>query len=177
MKGEAPQLLSSRLVVFRNTPFGVDAWHAVGEPGPYTGRFHRRGDALPLYTSGSREAALGELLLHTQSPLQPSRGVLRRITAVAVAAGVRILDADHRETLNAVGVTLEQVYDPADYSACHAIADYARTIPGVVAVSTQSNAERNQRTVAILPEHATQVTALVDYWEGSLNLLELFFDK
>jgi len=171
------QLLFSRLVVFRSTPFGVDAWSAVGEPAPYTGRFHQRGDALPLYTSDSGQATLRELELHTETPLEPPRDVLRRVTAIAIAAGSRVLVADHADTLEATGLTLEQVYHPTDYEACHALADYARSVPGVVAIGTQSNAERQQRTVVVLPEHAASVTAPVEHWEGSLNLLKLAFGE
>ncbi len=122
-------------------------------------------------------AALQELAIQTESPLQPARAILRRISAVAIAAGPQILIADHSETLEAVGVSLDQVYDESDYEACNAIADYARSLGDVVAISTQSNAERVERTVAILPDYAAQITALVDYWEGSLNLLELCFGE
>jgi len=59
---------------------------------------------------------------------------------------------------------LDQVYDESDYDACNEIADYARTLGGVVGISTQSNAERAERTVAILPGFAAKITALVDYW-------------
>jgi hypothetical protein len=34
-----------------------------------------------------------------------------------------------------------------------------------------------RRTFAILPESATRLTAEVDRWEGSLNLLRLAFDR
>lgn len=166
---------ASRLVVYRNTPFGEDAWKAVGTSAGYEGRFHRRGEPLPLYASDSAYAALRELELQTASPLEPQREVLRRVTAVALVAGSRILIADHAETLEATGLTLDRVYDPDDYSACHQLAQYAGKLSGVVAISTQSNAERPQRTVAVLPKHAKRVTALVDYWEGSLNLLKRHF--
>jgi hypothetical protein len=45
----------------------------------------------------------------------------------------------------------------------------------VAAIETQSNVDRGQRTIAILPEKAPFVTGLVDYWEGSLHLLRLAF--
>jgi hypothetical protein len=165
----------ARLVVYRNTPFGVDAWNRIALPARYTGRFHRKGEPLPLYAADSYEAALKEHQLHTAEPLQPEREVLRRVTALAVAGGTEVLMADHVATLEATGLTLEQVYHPSDYGACHKLIEFARTLPDVVAVSTQSNAERRQRTLAILPEHAQRVTALVDYWEGSLNLLKQAF--
>lgn len=174
MKGGSLSVLSSRAVVFRNTPFGVDAWSAVGEVARYEGRFHRKGEPLPQYAANSQLATIRELELHSQEPLEPSREILRRITAIALAAGSQVLIADHAETLAAAEVTLEQVYDFANYGACHALMDYARS-QGVVAVETQSNADRGQRTIAILPEKARLVTGLVDYWEGSLNLLRRAF--
>ncbi len=176
-QGESLQLIHSRLEVFRNTPFGIDAWSSVGEPARYTGRFHRKGDPLPLYASSSGFAALRELELHTEEPLEPSRDVLRRITAVGIAAGPQILIADHEDTLSAVGVTLDDIYDSSRYDACHAVTEYARSVPNTVAISTQSNAARTRRTVAILPEHADRITGLVDYWEGSLNLLQALFSE
>jgi hypothetical protein len=172
MEGDSLQVLFSRLVVFRSTPFGMNAWSAVGKPAGYAGRFHRLGEPLPLYASESEQASLRELDLHTELPLEPAREVLRRVTAIAIPAGARVLLADHVDTLEATGLTLEQVYDPSDYKACQLVADYARSLSGSVAVSTQSNADRQQRTLAVLPEHA-RMTALVDYWEGSLNLLRL----
>ncbi len=172
MEGNSLQVLFSRLVVFRNTPFGVDAWSTVGEPAGYAGRFHRLGEPLPLYASESAQASLRELDLHAEMPLEPAREVLRRVTAVAIPAGARVLLADHVDTLDSTGLTLEQVYDPDDYEACQLVADYAQSLPGTVAISTQSNAERQQRTFAVLPGHA-HMTAPVDYWEGSLNLLRL----
>lgn len=168
-------LAPDRLVVFRNSPFGVDAWAGIGQPARYTGRFHRVGDSLPLYASDSGEASLGELELHTVEPLRPEREVLRRVSALAIAAGTYLLLGDHVATLEATGLTLEEVYHPTDYTATHQLIDLARSTPGVVAISTQSNADRAQRTIAVLPEHAHQVTALVDYWEGSLNLLKQLF--
>jgi hypothetical protein len=113
--------------------------------------------------------------LHTAEPLQPEREVLRRISALAIAAGTHLLLGDHLATLEATGLTLEEIYHPTDYGACHELISFARSIPGVVAVSTQSNADRQQRTIAVLPEHVHRVTALVDYWEGSLNLLRRAF--
>lgn len=175
MHEEPLRLASNRLIVFRNSPFGIDAWSHAGQPARYTGRFHRKGEPLPLYAAGSGEAALRELELHTAEPLQPEREVLRRVSALAIAAGTHLLLGDHVATLEATGLTLEEIYHPTDYSACHELIGFARSIPGVVAVSTQSNADRQQRTVAVLPEHAHRVTALVDYWEGSLNLLKLAF--
>lgn len=86
-----------------------------------------------------------------------------------------MLLGDHLATLEATGLTLAQVYHPTDYSACHELISFARGIPEVVAVSTQSNADRPQRTLAVLPEHVHRITALVEYWEGSLNLLKLAF--
>lgn len=86
-----------------------------------------------------------------------------------------MLVGDHVETLEAAGLTLEEIYHPTDYTGCHALAEFARSVPGVVAISTQSNADRSQRTIAVLPEHVPRVTALVDYWEGSLNLLKRAF--
>jgi len=159
-------------VVFRNTPFGTDAMRHVGQPSRYTGRFHLKRDPLPLYTASSYEAALREHELHAVEPLRPEREVLRRVSALAIAAGTRLLLGDHVATLEATGLSLEEVYHPTDYSGCHKLIDYARAIPGVVAVSTQSNADRQQRTIAVLPEHARRALALVDYWEGSLNLLK-----
>lgn len=108
-------------------------------------------------------------------PLFPGRGILRRVSAVALAGGTRVLVGDHVETLDAAGLTLEEIYHPTDYSGCHELAEFARTVPGVVAISTQSNADRCQRTIAVLPEHVRRVTGLVDYWEGSLNLLNRAF--
>lgn len=172
MEGDSLQVLFSRLLVFRSTPFGVDAREAVGQAAGYTGRFHRRGEPLPLYASESAQAALKELDLHAEIPLDPAREILRRVTAVAIPAGTRVLLADHVETLDATELTLDQVYDADDYDACHAIAEYARTLGNAVAISTQSNAERRQRTFVLLPEHA-HIAARVDYWEGSLNLLRL----
>ena len=72
-------------------------------------------------------------------------------------------------------MTLAEIYHPTDYGGCHALVEFARTVSGVVAISTQSNADRPQRTIAVLPEHVGRVTALVDYWEGSLNLLNRAF--
>jgi hypothetical protein len=118
---------------------------------------------------------LREHELHTAEPLHPEREVLRRVSALAVAAGTHLLLGDHVATLEATRLTLEEVYHPTDYTACHRLIEFARNIPDVVAVSTQSNADRRQRTVAVLPEHADRVTALVDYWEGSLNLLKQLF--
>jgi RES domain len=164
-----------RLIAFRNTPFGVDAWKRTGLPARYTGRFHRKGDPLPLYAADSVKASLREHELHTAEPLQPEREVLRRVTALALAGGTRVLLGDHIATLETTGLTLEQIYHPTDYSACHQLIELARSVPGVVAVSTQSNADRQQRTIAVLPEHVHHVTALVDYWEGSLNLLKQAF--
>jgi hypothetical protein len=164
---------SGRLVVYRNTPFGADACKWTGDPAVYTGRFHRKGEPLPLYASDSYQAALREHELHTEEPLQPAREVLRRVTALAIAGGTQVLLGDHVGTLEATGLTLEQIYDATDYSGCHALVDFAREIPGVVAISTQSNADRRHRTIAILPEHARRVTARIDYWEGSLNLLKM----
>lgn len=175
MEKHSLPLFSGRLIVYRNTPFGTDAWRWIGEPARYTGRFHRKGQRLPLYASSSSEACLREYELHTEVPLQPEREVLRRVTALAIASGTHVLLGDHVSTLDAIGLSLRQIYHPTDYSACHALIDFAREIPGVVAVSTQSNAHRRHRTVAILPEHAHRVTALVDYWEGSLNLLKRAF--
>jgi hypothetical protein len=175
MHVDSLHLLFERLVVFRNTPFGIDAWARIGQAARYTGRFHRKGDSLPLYAADSQEASLKEHELHTSEPLQPEREVLRRVTALAIAGGAQVLLGDHLATLEATGLTLEQVYHPTDYSACHALVEFARTNPEVVAISTQSNADRQQRTIAVLPEHARGVTALVDYWEGSLNLLKQAF--
>ncbi|HEX6154029.1 MAG TPA: hypothetical protein VFZ19_10960 [Solirubrobacterales bacterium] len=172
MHKAALYLASNRLVVFRNSPFGIDAWVGVGLPARYVGRFHRKRDPLPLYVADSGAAALREHELHTAESLQPEREALRRVSALAIAAGTHLLLGDHAATLEATGLTLEEVYHPSDYTACHQLIDFARTIPGVVAVSTQSNADRRQRTIAVLPEHAPRVTALVDYWEGSLNLLK-----
>lgn len=175
MLEDSLQLASDRLVVYRNTPFGIDAKRRIGEPARYRGRFHRRGEPLPLYAADSYRASLMEHELHTAGPLQPEREVLRRVTALAIAGGTLVLLGDHLATLDATGLTLEQVYHPTDYSACHRLIEFARTIPEVVAVSTQSNADRPQRTLAVLPEHAHRVTAVVDYWEGSLNLLKQAF--
>jgi hypothetical protein len=47
----------------------------------------------------------------------------------------------------------------------------------VAAISTQSNADRLRRTFAILPESSARLTAEVDRWEGSLNLLRLAFNR
>jgi hypothetical protein len=165
----------TRGVIYRNSPFGVSAWRSVGQPARYTGRFHRRGEPLPLYAADSQLAALRELELHSDLPLVPAREILRRVSAIGIAGGTRILLGDHAETLDATALTLEQLYHPTDYSACHALTEFARSVPGVVAISTQSNADRGQRTIAVLPEHVPQVTALVDYWEGSLNLLNRAF--
>lgn len=164
-----------RLVAFRSTPFDVDAWRGVGEPARCQGRFHRKGEPLPQYASDSADATLRELELHTDSPLEPAREIFRRITAVGLAAGATVLAADDAATLDAVGLSLEQVYHPTDYGACQAITDYAKGIPGVAAISTQSNADRVRRTFAILPESAARLTAEVERWEGSLNLLRLAF--
>jgi hypothetical protein len=166
-----------RLVVFRSTPFDVDAWRGVGEPARCQGRFHRKGEPLPQYASDSAGATLRELQLHTDSPLEPAREIFRRISAVGLAAGARILAADDAATLGVIGLSLEQVYHPTDYGACQAIADYAKSIPKVAAISTQSNADRLRRTFAILPESSAQLTAEVERWEGSLNLLRLAFDR
>lgn len=166
---------SGRLLVYRNTSFGTDARDRIGRPARYAGRFHRKGDPLPLYAADSVAAALREHELHTEEPLTPEREVLRRVSALALAGGRRILLGDHRMALEEAGLTLEQVYADTDYSGCHRLIDFARSVPGVVAVSTQSNADRRNRTIAILPEHAHRVTALVDYWEGSLNLLKQAF--
>jgi hypothetical protein len=175
MQSSPIQILFSRLVVFRSTPFGVDAWRSVGEAAAYTGRFHGNEKPLPLYASSSELATLRELELHAASPFEPSREIRRRITAIGLAAGSRLLAADHRDTLAATGFSLGQIYDGSDYEACHAVAEYAARLPGVVGVTTQSNAERGQRTVAILPSQAKRATAMVDYWEGSLNLLRRAF--
>jgi RES domain len=164
-----------RLVVYRNTSFGTDAWDQIGEPARYTGRFHRKGEPLPLYAADSLAAALKEHDLHTVEPLAPEREILRRVSALAIAGGSQVLVGDHLTALEEAGLTLDRVYHPTDYSGCHDLIDFARSIPGVVAVSTQSNADRRQRTIAILPEHVRRVTALVDYWEGSLNLLKKAF--
>ncbi|HEY5943572.1 MAG TPA: RES domain-containing protein [Solirubrobacterales bacterium] len=158
--------------MFRNTPFGVDAWQRIGEPARYTGRFHGKDDPLPLYAADSYRASLMEHELHTAEPLHPEREVLRRVTALAIASGTHVLLGDHLATLEATGLTLGEVYHPTNYSACHQLIEFARSIPDVVAVSTQSNADRPQRTLAILPEHVHRITGLVDYWEGSLNLLK-----
>jgi hypothetical protein len=130
---------------------------------------------LPLYAADSQQAALRELELHSDVRLIPEREILRRVSAIALPGGAQVLRGDHVGTLDAAGLTLEEIYHPTDYAACHALAEFARGIPGVVAISTQSNADRVQRTVAVLPEHAPRVTALVDYWEGSLNLLKRAF--
>lgn len=175
MDKDCLHLAPDRLVVFRNSPFGTDAWTGIGRPARYTGRFHRKGEPVPLYAAGSPEAALRELELHTAEPLQPEREVLRRVSALAIAAGTHLLLGDHVATLEATGLSLEEVYHETDYGGCHKLIEFARGIPGVVAVSTQSNADRQQRTIAVLPEHAHRVTALVDYWEGSLNLLKQAF--
>lgn len=175
MQDDPIRVLFSPLVVFRSTPFGVDAWRSVGEAAGYTGRFHGLGQPLPLYTSSSELATLRELELHASSPLEPSREILRRVTAIALAAGSRLLAADHRDTLAATGFSLRQIYDGSDYEACHAVAKYAAGLPGVVGVTTQSNAEREQRTIAVLPSQTKTATAMVDYWEGSLNLLRRAF--
>jgi hypothetical protein len=175
MQAASIQILFSRLVVFRSTPFGVDAWRSVGETAGYTGRFHEHGEPLPLYASNSELATLRELELHADSPLEPSREILRRVTAIGLAAGSRLLVADHRDTLAATGFSLGQIYDASDYEACHAVARYAAGLPGVVGITTQSNAERDRRTIAILPSEAKKATAMVDYWEGSLNLLRRAF--
>jgi hypothetical protein len=155
-----------------DNPVGIDARDRIGQPARYTGRFHRKGEPLPLYAADSFSAALREHELHTAERLQPEREVLRRVSALALASGTHLLLGDHVATLRATGLTLDQVYHSTDYAACHELFEFARSIPGVVAVSTQSNAERHQRTVAVLPEHVHRVTASVDYWEGSLNLLK-----
>jgi hypothetical protein len=103
MQDSPIHVLFSPLVVFRSTPFGVDAWRSAGEAAGYTGRFHGLGQPLPLYTSSSELATLRELELHASSPLEPSREILRRVTAIALAAGSRLLAADHRDTLAATG--------------------------------------------------------------------------
>jgi RES domain-containing protein len=175
MDGNSLYVASDRLVVYRNTPFGTDARAHIDQPARYTGRFHRKGEPLPLYAADSIAAALREHELHTAEPLLPEREVLRRISALAIAAGSRMLIGDHKEALEEAGLTLDQVYHPTDYSGCHQLIDFARSIPGVVAVSTQSNAERGQRTIAVLPEHVHRITAVVDHWEGSLNLLKQAF--
>ncbi len=113
--------------------------------------------------------------LHAASPLEPSREILRRVTAIGLAAGSSLLAADHRDTLAATGFSLGQIYDGSDYEACHAVAEYAASLPGVVGITTQSNGEREQRTIAILSSQADKATAMVDYWEGSLNLLRRAF--
>lgn len=173
---DAPlQVAPTRGIVYRNTPLEVDAWRNVGRPARYHGRFHRRGEPLPLYAASSQQAALRELELHSEVPLVPAREILRRVSAIALAGGARILLGDHVEILDAAELTLEQIYHPTDYSGCQSLAEFARTVPGVVAISTQSNADRAQRTIAILPEHVPRVTGLVDYWEGSLNLLSRAF--
>lgn len=177
MQDSPIQILFSPLVVFRSTPFGIDAWRSVGEAAAYTGRFHRQGRPLPLYASSSELATLRELALHAASPLEPSREILRRVTAIGLAAGSRLLAADHRDTLAATGFSLGQIYDGSDYEACHAVAEYAAGLPGVVGITTQSNAERAQRTIAIFPSQARRATAMVDYWEGSLNLLKRAFAR
>jgi RES domain len=175
MHGDPIYVASNRLVVYRNTSFGTDARDRIGRPAPYAGRFHRKGEELPLYAADSIAAALREHALHTAEPLIPEREVLRRVSALALAAGSKVLVGDHRMALEEAGLTLDQLYHPTDYSGCHQLINFARSIPGVVAVSTQSNAHRQQRTFAILPEHVHRVTALVDYWEGSLNLLKQAF--
>lgn len=97
----------------------------------------------------------------------------RRITTIAIAAGSRILHADHQDTLAATGLTLAAIYSSTDYGACHALVDYAKRRGDVAAIVTLSNGGRsNHKTVAVLPEHIARVTAMVDCWEGSLNLLE-----
>lgn len=136
---------------------------------------HWKGEPLPLYAADTRVAALRELELHSEKPLHPEREVLRRVSALGIAGGAYLLQGDHIATLKAADLTLEEVYDPIDYSGCHALIEFAKTIPGVVAVSTQSNADRQRRTIAILPEHAKRIAAVVDYWEGSLNLLKEAF--
>jgi hypothetical protein len=83
--------------------------------------------------------------------------------------------ADHRDTLAATGFSLGQIYDETNYEACHAIAEYASGLPGIVGITTQSNAEREQRTIVVLPSHAKTATAMVDHWEGSLDLLRRAF--
>jgi RES domain len=175
MDRDTTYVASKRLVVYRNTSFGTDAREPIGQPARYTGRFHRKGDPLPLYAADSVAAALGEHGLHTAEPLAPEREILRRISALAIAGGSRILIGDHRVALEEAGLTLDQVYHPTDYSGCHQLIDFARSIPEVVGVWTQSNAERRQRTIAVLPEHVHRITAEVDYWEGSLNLLKQAF--
>lgn len=175
MGGNSIYVAFDRLIVYRNTPFGTDARDRVGQPARYTGRFHRKGEPLPLYAADSIGAALGEHELHTAEPLAPEREVLRRVAALAIPAGSRILIGDHKATLEEVGLTLDQVYHQTDYSGCHRLIDFARSLPEVVAVSTQSNAERGRRTIAVLPEHVERITAQVDYWEGSLNLLKRAF--
>jgi hypothetical protein len=167
----------ARLVIFRSTPFDVDAWRGVGEPARCEGRFHRKGEPLLQYASDSAGATLREFQLHADSPLEPAREIFRRITAVGLAAGAKILTADDAATLDAIGLNLEQVYHPTDYEACQAIADYAKSLPEVAAISTQSNADRSRRTFAILPESSARLTAEVDRWEGSLNLFQLAFSR
>lgn len=172
MLEDSLHLATGRLVVFRNTPFGIDARDRIGEPARYTGRFHRKGEPLPLYAADSFSASLREHELHTAEPLHPEREVLRRVSALALASGTHLLLGDHVATLKATGLTLDEVYHSTEYAACHELIKFARSISGVVAVSTQSNADRQQRTIAVLPEHVHLVTAVVDYWEGSLNLLK-----
>lgn len=171
MHGDSIYVAADRLFVYRNTAMGTDALERVGQPARYTGRFHRKGEPLPLYVADSPAAALREHELHTVEAVSPKREILRRVSALAIAGGSRILVGDHLTSLEQAGLTLDQVYHPTNYSGCHQLIDFARTVPGVIAVSTQSNAARQQRTIAVLPEHARRVTALVDYWEGSLNLL------
>jgi hypothetical protein len=69
MEDGALSVLDSRAVVFRSTPFGVDAWRAVGEAAQYEGRFHRKGEPLPQYAADSQLATIRELELHAEKPL------------------------------------------------------------------------------------------------------------
>ncbi len=175
MHGDSIYVATDRLLVYRNTAFGTGALEWVGQPARYTGRFHRKGEPLPLYAADSMTAALREHELHTVESIKPEREILRRVSALAIAGGSRILVGDHLAALEEAGLTLDQVYHPTNYSGCHQLIDFARSIPGVVAVSTQSNAAPRYRTIAVLPEHARRTTALVNYWEGSLNLLRAAF--
>jgi hypothetical protein len=114
--GELLQTAPTRGVIFRNSPFGVDAWRAVGRAARYEGRFHRRGERLPLYAADSQLAALRELELHAEVPLVPEREVLRRISAIALAGGTKILVGDHLQTLESASLTLEEIYHPTGSS-------------------------------------------------------------
>jgi hypothetical protein len=138
------------------------------------GRFHRRGQAPPLYASSTRDAAWGELFRHVPSGLSPFE-IRRRMARVRVT-NLPVLDLTDPHTLALLGIPRQELVGDR-YKLTQQIASLARRrlerFGGILAPSA---ADPSATTLVIFPEWLARAAVVERHRvsKAPVRLVELF---